>query len=391
MTSGVHALFVSHTGEVAGAERSLMDLLAGLPEGVTVTVACPDGMLADLLTDRGVSRVRLPGTDASFRLHPVHTTAGVAWVARTALRLRAIARRCGASLIHANMHRAGLAAGMAAKLGGPPAIVHLRDRLPSGRPARLTLGAIEAGADAVVANSSYIAGQLNPNRCTVRVIYNPVDSVRFDPERIDRDAARDRFGLEVGDVVMAVVAHLSPLKGQDDAVRLLARLKPSHPNLRLVLAGEAKFTGRGARFDSLQYERELRNLALSLGLQREVTFVGERNDVPELLRAADLLLVPSWHEGFGRSALEGMAMRLPVVATDVGGPAEILRDGVDGLLLAPRGPDRWATAIERLLRDPELRVEMGRQGRERALADFTLGRHVEQVVALYGEVLDSRR
>jgi D-inositol-3-phosphate glycosyltransferase len=233
-----------------------------------------------------------------------------------------------------------------------------------------------------------VASQVNSDRRAVRVIYNPVDSVRFDPKRIDREAARNRFGLARTDTVLAVVAHLSPLKGQDDAVRVLERLKPKHPELRLVLAGKAKFTTSSARLDSDAYEVELRRMVNRLGLERDVLFVGERDDVPELLRAADLLLVPSWNEGFGRSALEGMAMKLPVIATDVGGPAEIVRDGVDGILLAPRDPGRWALAVQDLLARADLRGEMGERGRQRAMQEFTVERHVRQVMELYDEVLD---
>jgi glycosyltransferase involved in cell wall biosynthesis len=114
--------------------------------------------------------------------------------------------------------------------------------------------------------------------------------------------------------------------------------------------------------------------------------MGERDDVPAVLRAVDLLLVPSWEEPFGRSVVEAMAMRVPVVATSVGGPAEIVRAGVDGLLLEPRRPKRWAEAIEPFLDEPDRLAPMGASGRARALERFSLSAHVEAVVAAYRDV-----
>jgi len=243
-----------------------------------------------------------------------------------------------------------------------------------------------------VANSAHVAGQIpgSDRNGLVRVIHNPVDVRRFDPDRLDREAARATVGIGEDDVVMAVIAQLTRWKGQAEAIRVLSRLKPAHGNLRLLIVGSAKFTAPSTRLDNRAYERELRRLVADQGLGREVRFLGERDDVPTILRAADLLLVPSWQEAFGRIAAEGMAMRLPVLATSVGGPSEIVRDGVDGRVLSPRDPGRWAEAADELVRHPGMRRRMGERGRERAIRDFSLERHAEKVLSMYGEVLDGR-
>jgi glycosyltransferase involved in cell wall biosynthesis len=93
-------------------------------------------------------------------------------------------------------------------------------------------------------------------------------------------------------------------------------------------------------------------------------FTGERDDVPTVLSALDIILVPSWEESFRRSLLEAMAMGRPVIATNVGGPREIVTSGFDGLLLPPRlRPDLWAEAVGSLLTNPERRSEIGRRER----------------------------
>ncbi len=252
----------------------------------------------------------------------------------------------------------------------------------------MTLRLIESHAAAVAANSRFVANQFNGNRCPVTVVPNPVDCHRFDPDRLDRAGLRRDLGLSDDAVAIVVVGYLAPLKGQDDAIRVLSELKPRHPSLRLLILGSVKYASPGARFDSIGYGERLERMAREMGLEQEVLFLGEREDVPEILRAADLALVPSWYEGFGRTVLEAMAMRLPVIATDVGGPAEIISDGCDGILLPPREPARWARAVGELLGQPKLRAAMGQRARERASRDFTLDRHVERVTALYDEVLN---
>jgi glycosyltransferase involved in cell wall biosynthesis len=104
----------------------------------------------------------------------------------------------------------------------------------------------------------------------------------------------------------------------------------------------------------------------------------------------DVTLVPSWAEPFGRVVVESMAMGVPVMATNIGGPAELIDDGRDGILLPPRNPKRWAEAIGRLLSHPELRRQIGDAGREKA-ADFGRGRHAEAVVDVYRSVLVAAR
>ena len=109
-----------------------------------------------------------------------------------------------------------------------------------------------------------------------------------------------------------------------------------------------------------------------------------------MLAATDVLLVPSWEEPFGRSVIEAMAMGVAVVATSVGGPAEIVADGDDGLLLAPRRPQQWADAVGDLLADRPRRDRIAERARLSA-ARFGREHHVEAIVALYRELISARR
>jgi len=387
----MRVLYVNQTGQVSGAERSLLALLKGLAGAVEPLVACPEGPLAVLAREAGMEWRPIAGTQASFRLHPLHTARGVLGIAHSALDLRRLVAEIRPDVVHANTTRAALIALLGQRRDGPPVLAHVRDWSPEGRLSRLVHRTIARRATAIVANSAYVAAQfdgLRP-RLPVRVIHNPVDLSRFDPATANGAATRRELGLPGEAIVLAVIAQLTPWKGQDDAVRILAELPSGGTPRFLLLVGSAKFSGAGTQYDNVAYERDLRALVAERGVGDRVLFLGERADVADLLAATDVLLLPSWREAFGRIAIEAMAMAVPVAATEEGGPAEIVREGVDGLLLPPRRPDEWARALAPLLDDPDRRAAMGAAARARA-EDFDLPRHAATVLALYRDLARRR-
>jgi glycosyltransferase involved in cell wall biosynthesis len=300
--------------------------------------------------------------------------------------VRSAARRIGADLVHANSTRAGLAA-----VAAPPAVVHVRDRLPAGFLSDITLRALSSRSRVLIANSRYTASRLPRGGAEVRVIANPVDLERFNPDLVDPDVARTSLGIDEADCVLAVVGQITPWKGQDLAIRVAGELSGSEPVVRLLIVGSPKFTSRATRLDNPAYQAELQGLADALELGDRVRFMGEREDIPEILAASDIVLVPSWEEPFGRAIIEAMAMGVPVIATDTGGPSEIIDDGDDGLLLPPRRHEPWADAVRGLIAQPERLVEIGRRGREKAAARFGVERHVEAVLQAYEAALRPAR
>ena len=384
-------LYVNHTATVSGGERSLLDLLGALPPSVQPRLAAPDGPLRERVAALGVQVTPILGTAGSLRLHPLHTPRALAELAGAAWQVRRAAAGFGAELVHANSIRAGLVLALAR----PPAasVVHVRDCLPPSALSSATLRLIGASADVVVANSRYTADAVlaAAPRARVEVVHNPVDLRRFDPRAIDRSAARERLlGSEQDAVLLAVVAQLSPWKGQDTAIEALALLRERGVRARLLLVGSAKFLARSTRFDNERYVAGLRELVAREGLEDHVAWLGEREDVPEIVGALDALLLPSWEEPFGRAVIEAMALAVPVVATAVGGPREILRDGREGYLVAPREPRAWADAVERIVRSSDGGATLGRAGRGRVTEMFTTERHAAAMLDVYERAISAR-
>lgn len=383
----MRVLYVNHTGIRGGGEESLLELLSVLPDEVSPVVACPDGELTDSCRDRGIPVETIPAFEASLRLHPARTPRGLLQILRAALAVRRAARAHGADIVHANSIRAGLIAALAAIGGGPPVIVHVRDCLPDSRPANATRRVIRRGAAKVVAISRYTAANFasDDRPDEVEVIYDSIDLKRFDPRRAERIPARRRMNIPRDVTVLAVVGQVTPWKGQDTAIEALAGLAQHVSTVRLLMVGSVKFAGDATRYDNVAYLRSLQQTVVDLGLEEHVEFVGERNDMPEVLSAIDILLAPSWEEPFGRAVVEAMAMETPVIATSVGGPAEVIEDGVSGTLVQPRDTGAWARSIAELVSSPELRASMAASARRRAL-DFAPEAHIEHILAAYRSV-----
>jgi glycosyltransferase involved in cell wall biosynthesis len=384
----VRVLYVNHTDVISGGERSLLTLLAALPEEVHPLVATPAGPLARAVEELGVPTTPITGTAGSLRLHPLHTPQALAELATSALRVRRAARRHRADVVHANSIRAGIVLGLARL---PVAtVVHIRDCLPPGAVTTATMRLIAATATTVIANSRYTARSMlaSAPSAAMEVVYNPVDLERFDPARIEREWARRRV-REIageaarGDLLLGVVGQISPWKGQDTAIEALRLLVDEGIDAHLLLIGSAKFVSRATRFDNESYVARLRARIAQAGLEHRVSWLGEREDAPELMRALDVLLLPSREEPFGRSLIEAMALGVPVLATNLGGPPEIIEDGREGYLLPPLEPDAWAGAIRAIAETPALGLEMGRAGRRRVEQAFTVERHVGAILAAY--------
>ncbi len=385
-------LFVNHTAEVSGAERSLLSLLAALAETVDRRAAVPPGRLVGEIERLGIPVSPIAGTAGSLRLHPVHTPRAVAEMSLAALQVRRLARRHGVDLVHANSIRAGIVLGLA-RLSARATVVHVRDCLPPGPLTTASLRLI-ATATTVVANSRYTARsvQAAAPSAHLEVVHNPVDLACWDPARIDRDAARARLGTAgQRQLLLGVVAQLSPWKGQGTAIEALRLLRDEGIDAHLLLIGSAKFVARATRFDNEAYVAGLRARVAQAGLEDRVSWLGEREDVPELVRALDILLLPSLEEPFGRALIEAMALGVPVISTDVGGPPEIIEQGREGYLLSPHEPAAWAQAIRRIAESPDRGREMGLAGRRRVEAAFTAEHHAAAMLEIYERAIARSR
>ena len=230
--------------------------------------------------------------------------------------------------------------------------------LQSGRRDRLIRDSILCllfhSADTIAVNSSYLGRELTSRygvqQDRIHIVYSAAQELTL-PTR--QSAVRQDDGA----LRLLCVAHIRPLKGQQVLVEALSHLRDYR--LELMLVGGTKDEG---------YEHVLRTLITKLGLAEHVRMTGrlEGQYLAKAYAEADICVIPSLYEAYGMVAQEAMSFSLPVVASDVGGIPEQVRDGVDGFLVTPGDPTALAKALHRLIEDPELRARMGKQGRQRA-------------------------
>lgn len=168
-----------------------------------------------------------------------------------------------------------------------------------------------------------------------------------------RSRVRQQLGVGDDDQLLGVVGNVIPRKGQLDLIKALPRILPAAPRVKVVLAGEL----------NREYARECREWAALLEVSERIIWAGARNDIPDLLGALDLFVLPSLEETFPLSILEAMAAGVPVVATSVGGVSECIESEVNGLLVPPARPDALAGAIVRVLASPDDARRLTAQGR----------------------------
>jgi glycosyltransferase involved in cell wall biosynthesis len=397
LSAAPHVLFVNPGRALGGAEHSLLLLLQGIrARGVEATAAVfGPGPFRDRVTASGVPVVevalaRWTRTAGRYRLPrgPLASIPLMAGVLPAALRLVALTRRAGVDMIHTNGMKAHLLGGLAGRLAGVPVIWHLRDFPPDGWAGRMLREAAKRLPQAILAPSDALAASIRVHGVTcLSVVPDPVDLARFHPG-IPRDRIRRELGVPEREPLIGLIGHLTPWKGHEMFLAIARAVADAVPATRFVVAGGAIYETRG--HDG--YLGMLRRRAAELGLSDRLTFLGARDDVPEVLAGLDVLVhCPTAPEPFGRVLAEAMAVGCPLVAARCGGIPEVIQDGRTGLLVDSGNIDAFVAAILRLLREPALRRKLGEAGRGRAEARFGIDEHVEAVLRIYRTALKATR
>ena len=215
----------------------------------------------------------------------------------------------------------------------------------------------------------------------VTQVYNGVDTQKFAPATVKPLALLPRHWRGLDDIlVLGTVGRLTPVKDQQLLLRALAGLCKQHPELatrlRLIVVGDGPL------------EQELTRLCTELRLDEQVWFAGDRTDVPALLGAMDVFVLPSLGEGISNTVLEAMASGLPVVATAVGGNLELVKPGVNGQLFPVGDTQALINVLAGLLPDDATRKQMGENAREGVVRGHSWDNTVAQYLAVYDELMD---
>ena len=361
-----HVVVVNPVGQIGGAERSLLELIRALAGDPRVTVVLPeDGPLRDAVERAGAASCILEwpvalrafgersGVDRARAVRAGVTLPQLCW------RLSRLFRRLGADVVVTNGLKAHIVGAAAARLARVPLVWYLREGLEDRAFSRPILAVASRACVGAVAISHYVEQQWRPvlpRRARIEVLYNIVDRDRFHP----RGPCPPDLAKAEGEIWFGVIGPLTPLKGQDVFVDACGKVASALPEARFLVVGDNLYRTETA----LRFKDELRERARRQGVGDRVVFLGQRDDVPSILRTLAVVVQPNrGPEGLGRSVLEAMAAGVPVIAVDRWGPAELIVDGETGLLTPWMDVSALAERMVRLARHRELRERLAANAR----------------------------
>ena len=307
----------------------------------------------------------------SLRNGPAASLAAGVSLPSTMFRLAKWAKREGISIVQCSAApRAGALGLLLARLTGARLLLHYH--VIAGRYGGLR-GFFESfiarQADRAVAVSKFLAEQVRSTGVPARkitVVVNGTDTVRFNPS-VDGSAIRQEYGIGPDEVLVLQLARIIQQKRQEDVVRAFAIARREAPNLRGLLVGweDPRYSGPFSG-----YKAELEHICKEEGLGNSLIIADARPEAPELVAAADIVVMPTIEDSWNLAVTEAMAGGKPVIGSSSGGISEQVVDGVTGFLVPVRDPAALAEKLVVLARSAALRAEMGRAGRERAVNQF---------------------
>ena len=241
-------------------------------------------------------------------------------------------------------------------------------------------------SDVIIAPAHEVADSLKKwffiNQDKVAVIYNCVDLNRFKPDETARQRIIDKYPQLLGQKTILFMSHVTPQKGLHLLIKLLPSLMASEKNISLLVVGGGSFL------------EEAKKLAIQLGVANQVIFAGmiDIEMLPDYINAADLFVLPTLRlEGLPLSLLEAMACKIPIITTNIGGNASVVKDGVNGILVQPGDMNSLRNNIKLLLNNKELSNHMAKNGYNIVRKDFSMDGMIDRYENLMIRQIEMKR
>ncbi|MBL8177151.1 MAG: glycosyltransferase family 4 protein [Bryobacterales bacterium] len=344
-----------------------------------VQILSTDGELQRLANSEGVGVLPL---DVIWReTRPIKDLLGL-W------RLYGYLKRSRYTLVHTHTTKAGFVGRIAAKMARVPIVVHtahgfaFHETSPWWKKSACTVldRLASFGCKRVIAVSHFhqewgrklgIAAKEK-----IIAISNGIpDPFKPDVKRIAE--IRGTWGIKPGDLAVLTPGRLAPEKGLEDLIDAITHVEPEvRARLRVLIAGDGVLSS------------DLQRRVSTLKLEKHVSFLGFQNNIPELLCAADLVVLPTWREGLSIALLEAMAQGCPILTTRIGSNLEVTRNGAGAHLVSAGCPEQLGRAIATLAGLPETRRALGQRAREIYLENYTLDRMLSQYHTLYEQLFE---
>ena len=349
--------------EVGGLEKVVSTIVLGVNKHkyeVEIWCLAAGGSIADELEKKGI-KVRIIG------LRSYHNPIAV-------LKLAWLLRRERVNIVHTHGYFPGVFGRLSGFLAHTPRIIaHIHTMKKRKAFIEKTFSHI---SDKIVCVSGavqeFIINEEGVKKEKTLLIHNGIETIGETMSPEERQKQKKLLGFDQNDIILTVVASITKHKGHRVLLDAFSRVLKSNPKLKLLIVGD------GPLMTNIEKQ------AHELNVSPNVKFVGLRSDVPILLDISDIFILPSVEkEGLGLSIIEALAMKKPVIGSELGGIPEIVQNGENGFLVPPGDPDKLSEAIELLVNDSHLREQMGKMGRRVFEERFTKERMINALEATY--------
>jgi len=360
-----NVMYVIWALEIGGAEKMVVSLASHLNREIYNPIVCClnyKGRLAYKLEEEGISVIEL-GKRPRFDLSIIP-------------KFIKVMRNNNSDIVHTHLWTSDFWGRLAAKLAGVPTIISTVHNVDSWKPKMFLVvdRILSYFTDKIIAVSDtvkyFYINNAKISAGKIKTIYNGIEVEKFSIE-VDKNNKRQELGLDPHNKIIAVIGRLVEQKGHIYFLEYCRKLLDKYSDIQGLIVGDGPL------------RRKLEERSKILGISNRVIFAGIRNDIAEILKVIDILVVPSLYEGLPTIILEAMAAGIPVVATDVGGNSELLINGETGFIVPSKDSSALADSIEKLLKSDALAKRMGSMGRRRAIVYFSLDKMVRETEELY--------
>lgn len=354
------------TGGIAVYVTGLADALKR--HGVDATVASGGGRFEQVLAERGVPHIKLD-------IRTKFEFGAKMWKAVPSL--TRLVKENGFNLIHSQTRVAQVLGAIVCKITDIPLVTTCHGFYEYQR---LSRRFFPCWGDLVIAISKSVSDHLiedfhvSPEQ--VIQVYNGIELDRYIPENnIKDELLMERIGLKKGQIVIGAVSRLVAIKGIKYLIHAFSKVYSKYPDTRLLLIGNGP--------ERQNLEKEINEL----GISHKVFMISEeKTPLEKYMFIFDIFCLPSLKEGLGMSLMEAMAAGRACIASDIAGPAELIENGVNGILLPPADEGALAGAILRLVQDKALRATLANNARQKAFDNFSIDKSSERMIEAYKEI-----
>ncbi|MDM8520985.1 glycosyltransferase family 4 protein [Anaerolineales bacterium HSG6] len=383
----MNILYISHSADLYGSEQSLLLLLKNLnqKEFTSFVILPKEGPLREIIEPYAKVEV-IPSLKPWLTLHKgllcfIYNIATIPFILWSTLKIVNFIKTHDIDLVHTNS-LVTISGALAAKISNVPHVWHARELLSSSslypmNPVlglKTVIGIIQRLSDIIIANSNATKNCF-PNSSNIQVVYNPVDN-RFITTSPTKTKLYHELELPSNSLLVGQISQIIPIKGCDIFITAASIVKQHISNVTFISIG-------GTPTLRQTYKQQLKQMIYDYNLQESFRFLGLRQDIPDILSALDLLVLPSRSESFGRVLVEASAVGIPIIGTNSGGIPEIIDHSVTGFVVPPNRPEILAQAMITLLQNKAVATKMGQKGKERVKSYFTIDKYTNDIENIY--------